>query len=85
MGHAVLNENLPFRNSGKTRQGLSSLWRNCHMIVNSLLPAEQRVHQRLPWDAQVFGYIAEYSTQRANPQRTVTRDRDVMLALLRRD
>ena len=44
--------------------------------------AEQRFHQLLPRDAQVFGHVSEDRAQCADPKRSVTGNCDVVLALL---
>ena len=48
------------------------------------LIVEQRFHKCLPRHAQMFSDVIEDGTEGADPQRTVTRNRDVMLTPLRR-
>jgi hypothetical protein len=50
-------------------------------LAHSLF-AEQCFHELLSRHAKVFSYVSEDGTQRADPKRPVSRDSDVVLALL---
>ena len=60
---------------------MSRRQQGCRAAPGDRLRAEQCIN-RWPRDAQRLSDVAEDGTQCADPQRTVTRNRDVMLALL---